>query len=64
MRINIECPNGYYDREMRIICRKDGGPCAFQYFKSCKGWWVLTNGARTCARRVKRGTETDKGGKD
>lgn len=65
MKINIECPNGRYDSEMRIICSKDNEPCAFQYYRTCKGWWVLTDGAETCLRRVQKdGAKADKGRKN
>ena len=51
MKLTIACQNGKYDSQMRIICKRDGLPCAFQYFKSCKGWWTLTDGAKDCVIR-------------
>lgn len=51
MKLKLECPHAKYDRRMRIECTKAKGPCAFQRFKPCKGWCVLTAGAAKCTAR-------------
>ena len=65
MKAKIDCPMGRYDSEMRIICKADGRPCGFQYYKACKGWWALTDRAAGCTRRAVYGRadngETGKG---
>lgn len=43
MKLTLKCPKAVYDRNMRIICKKDLGPCGHQRFKPCKGWSVLTD---------------------
>ena len=50
MKLIIDCPKGKYNADMQIIC-EDGQPCAFQYFRACKGWWALSHGAGGCERR-------------
>lgn len=45
------CPIGEYDRKMVIVCKKDGMPCAFQFYRSCKGWWANTENADRCLKR-------------
>ena len=62
MKVKLDCPYGRYDSEMRIICGKDNEPCGWQYFRSCMGWWALSEGAATCVRRTEgNGTEAGKG---
>lgn len=52
MKLTIDCPHGKYDGEMRITCgAQNGGLCAYQYYKPCKGWCVLTPGAKGCILR-------------
>ena len=47
----LECPNAEYVSGMRIRCKKLNGPCVHVHFKSCKGWWVLSEHARRCPVR-------------
>ena len=54
MKLEVSCPRGQYGAGMAIYCDKDGQPCAHQYFKSCKGWYVLSDGAATCPLREER----------
>lgn len=52
--LTLSCPSASYDSRMQIRCgRSDGAPCGFQHFKSCKGWWVLTEEAARCKLRRK-----------
>lgn len=47
----LECPNAEYVSGMRIRCKKLNGPCVHVHFKSCKGWWVLSEHAHRCPVR-------------
>lgn len=65
MKLIIDCPYGKYDADMRITCQaQEGGMCAFQYYKPCKGWCVLLPGAKGCLLRKtggdKRGNKASK----
>lgn len=41
MKINLECPYAYHGEKMRVFCRANNNQlCLWQYYKSCKGWWV------------------------
>jgi len=51
MKLTLSCPHGEYTGGMRIRCRKSGTLCGHQYFKSCKGWWALTDSAGKCPLR-------------
>lgn len=51
MNVKIACPYGVYKSGMKIHCTKTGNLCGNQYFKSCKGWWVLTENAKKCPIR-------------
>ena len=51
MKLTLNCPNAAYGDGMIIICKTTGQPCAHQYYKRCKGWYVLSDGARTCPGR-------------
>ena len=51
MKLAIDCPNGSYDEKMKINCSAVNGRCGNQRFKSCKGWWVLTENAKNCPMR-------------
>lgn len=51
MNLTLDCPRAAYGEEMRIYCRAAGDLCAHQRYKPCKGWCVLTDGARTCPMR-------------
>lgn len=53
MKLKLDCPRGKYGPGMAIYC-EDGKPCAHQYFKPCKGWYVLSNGAKSCPMRKER----------
>lgn len=54
MKLTLDCPNAAYGDGMIIICKATGQPCAHQYYKRCKGWYVLSDGARTCPGREKK----------
>lgn len=51
MKIDLDCPNAHYGELMRINCDKTNSICLFQYYKNCKGWWALTEGAKACPLR-------------
>lgn len=51
MKLTVSCPRGQYGPGMAIYCDKDGQPCAHQYYKTCKGWFVLSDGAGKCPLR-------------
>lgn len=51
MKINLGCEHAKHDNRMRVMCLKTGMPCAFQFYKRCKGWWALTDGASGCLAR-------------
>lgn len=51
MKVLPTCPVGKYDNRMKIICTLDDKPCAFQYYKQCKGWWANTESAGKCLKR-------------
>lgn len=50
MKVELECPLGEY-RSGRIWCKAVDGMCGNQRFKPCKGWCVLTEGAKKCPKR-------------
>ena len=50
----IACTHGRYVTGMVIWCDTTNGPCAHQYFKKCKGWYVLSDGAAKCPGREKK----------
>lgn len=50
----LTCPHASYGEQMKIRCsRSNGAPCAFQYFRTCKGWWELRPNADKCLLRRK-----------
>lgn len=51
MRLTLECPHGEYVEGLKINCDKTGGRCAHQYYRKCKGWWVLSDAAGRCPLR-------------
>lgn len=52
MKIKLDCPYARHEPgTMRIWCEKVKTYCAHQYFKSCKGWWALTDEAGKCPAR-------------
>ena len=51
MQVKTDCPFGKYGAGMKILCTKDENLCAFQYFRSCKGWWANTESAAGCLKR-------------
>jgi len=55
----LACPHAEYRDEMRIYCKAAETYCGNVYFKSCKGWWVLTDNAGRCPLRKgdKRGAK-------
>lgn len=55
MKIELDCPNAYHGKLMRVYCKKNNGLCLFQFYKSCKGWWVNSPTAAQCPiREVKK----------
>ena len=55
MKIKLECPYAYHGDRMRVRCKANNGElCLFQFYKSCKGWWINSPGAAGCLIR-KRG---------
>ena len=60
MRLTLECPRARYGAGMMIVCMRDGELCAHQYYKPCKGWSVLSAGARRCPLREERNDEREK----
>ena len=57
MKLTLGCPRAHYGADMAIYCG-DGQPCAHQYYKRCKGWWVQTDGAKTCPMRKEQSNGT------
>lgn len=53
MKIKLDCPNAKHDNKMKVWCKVVDNYCAYQYFKSCKGWWVNTEQAKDCLMREK-----------
>lgn len=51
MKLTLSCPHAEYRSGLRIYCKKSGGLCGNQYFKRCKGWWVLNDHAARCPKR-------------
>ena len=51
MKINLPCRYAKHDKQMKVRCEKTGNYCAFQYYKRCKGWWTLSDGAAGCLAR-------------
>ena len=53
MKLTLSCPYATYDSNMRIKCEKqNGGLCANQKYRPCKGWCVLTEWAERCPART------------
>lgn len=48
MKIPLSCPHAVYKDGMRIFCTKVNNWCGNQYFKRCKGWWVLNDRVALC----------------
>lgn len=51
MKLTLECPYAKYVDGMIIHCTKVDKSCAFVHYKSCKGWYVLSPGAKDCKYR-------------
>ena len=51
MKVRLSCPFAEYSDGMKINCKKTQGRCAHVYFKSCKGFWVLSPQAALCPVR-------------
>lgn len=51
MKLTIDCPYGSYNAQMQIMCAKTSDICAHQRYRSCKGWWILTDQAGACPAR-------------
>jgi hypothetical protein len=58
-RPTLDCPHAYYVERMRINCRKTGGLCAYQHYRSCKGWWANTPAAAHCLAREEVSEDED-----
>jgi len=54
MKINLPCEYANHDSRMRIVCKKTGNLCAFQYYRRCKGWCEMTAGAAGCIVRKEK----------
>lgn len=55
MQIKLPCEYAKHNSRMQVICRKQGGTyCGHQYYKSCKGWWALSDTAAGCPLRKER----------
>lgn len=55
MKVNIGCPKGRYDSNMRIRCDASGGGlCAHQYWCTCEGRCKLTKTADGCPGREEK----------
>ena len=57
----LTCPNAKYGAGMVIWCKYTGNVCAHQYYKKCKGWYVESEGAKTCPGREKLTIKDNKG---
>lgn len=51
MTLTLSCPHAKYVEGLKINCDKTGGRCAHQFFRRCKGWWVLSETAKQCPLR-------------
>lgn len=51
MKVEIGCPQGKYDADMRIRCMASGTLCAHQYWCACVGRCKLTKNADNCPGR-------------
>ena len=54
MKIKIGCDNAKFNADMKIICGKAKDLCGHQRYLPCKGWYVLTDGARDCPLRKEK----------
>lgn len=52
MKLELPCEKAKYNGDMQVICRETGMGCAHQTYKSCKGWWVMTEDYILCKRRA------------
>lgn len=58
MIVKLDCPHAVYREGMQIFCAHANDWCGHVYFKRCKGWWVLSDGAARCPlRRSKNGQD-------
>lgn len=48
--MKIYCPQAY-NVGPKIFCKALGGLCGHVRFRRCKGWWELSEQARTCPKR-------------
>ena len=51
MKIKIGCDQAKFKEDMRILCKKINDLCGHQRYMPCKGWCVLTDGAKDCPLR-------------
>jgi hypothetical protein len=54
MKLELNCPNAFYNARMQIVCKKSNDLCGNQRFKPCKGWSVLTDNAAKCPLKKER----------
>ena len=64
MTPTLSCPHAEYRDGMRIYSNKADAYCGNQYFKTCKGWWALTDKAGRCPVRKDDQNETTPNGGD
>lgn len=58
MKIKLDCPHAYHGELTRIHCEIQKGEfCPFQFYKSCKGWWVNSPLAAKCLVREQKQNE-------
>ena len=51
---DLKCPKAEYrniNGEIRVYCQKLEGICWYQYWKPCKGWFVMSPDAKKCKER-------------
>lgn len=58
MKLTCNCKNGEY-RGIKIWCNALNNYCGNQRFKSCKGWWVLTDNAGRCPIKEQKNENAD-----
>ena len=54
MKINLGCDCAKFRHDMKITCRKTNDLCGHQRYMPCKGWYVLTDGAKDCPVRKEK----------
>ena len=61
MKIHLDCPYAYHGDKMRLFCKANNNElCVWQYYKSCKGWWVnCPEAAAGCLIRKEQNANSD-----